>query len=326
MRLRTDSPLGISGCVLIAALASGLFASSCGDGDSRPADVALEDIVEELRTIVDSSRATPANGDFPGRDARVLETRLWYADTALRRPACRGSRCALILLAHGFGGNTARFDAIGQRLAAAGYIVAAVSFPLTNEDAPGGFTGGILDVRQEPQDLSAVTDALIAASHDRNDRLYRRIDSENIGAMGHSLGGAAVIAASRLTCCRDERLRATAYVEPVASTVEAFFGEPYAAAGPPTLTFQGEIDFPVPPAATRVFHAALDAPKILVEMVGGNHVNIIERFREQPDPLLDSTAHMMIAFFDHFLTGRGDRVREAIDDLRRDGHTVDYAP
>ncbi len=326
MRFRRIRHGKISSPVLVMAVATSLLAAACGngEGDHRPTQTALADVVEEVRTIVDSSRATPANGDFPGRPDRVLETRLWYADTALRRPACRGNRCALILLAHGFGGNTARFNAIGQRLAAAGYIVAAVSFPLTNEDAPGGFTRGILDVREQPRDLAVVTDALIAASRDRDDRLFGRIDGHNIGAMGHSLGGATVIAASRLTCCRDDRLRATAYVEPVASTVEAFFGEPYSAAGPPTLTFQGEIDFPVPPAATRKFHAALEPPKLLVEMVGGNHVNIIERFAERPDPLLNSTAKTMIAFFDHFLSGRGDRVREVIDDLRRQGHTVDY--
>ncbi len=324
MRYLASDRLMAKQIVVVVAAAS--LAISCGDDDGGgfPTDVALEDVIEETRTITDSTRATPPNGDFAGRIDRVLETRLWYAATPLSRPACRGSRCRLVLLAHGFGGRTERFDAIGQRLAAAGYIAVAVAFPLTNQDAPGGFNSGIGDVREQPQDLSVVVNALLEASNDPGDPLYQRVDDRGVGAMGHSLGGTTVIAATRSPCCADSRIAATVFVEPAATAVAPFFGEPFGAAGPPTLTFQGDVDFPIPPQASRDFHAALEAPKILIEMVGGNHVNMIERFLEQPDPLLDVAAEVMIAFYDTYLSGGGDRLEDVFASLRDDGHTVAY--
>ncbi|MEO2168343.1 MAG: alpha/beta fold hydrolase, partial [bacterium] len=250
-------------CIFSIAAAVGL---SCGTGATPPApsEIALEDVREEVRQIIDPTRATPANGDFAGRPDRLLETRIWSAEEALARPACRGGYCGLILLAHGFGGNTGRFDAIGQRLAAAGYLVAAVQFPLTNDQAPGGYSTGGIDLQAQPQDLSAVLDALLAANRDPQDSLFQRIDEERIGAMGHSAGGTTLLANTRLSCCIDTRIRATAYVEPAATFVAALFGENYSARGPPTLTLQGEIDFPITPEASREFNASLEPPKILV--------------------------------------------------------------
>ncbi|MDG2303978.1 MAG: alpha/beta fold hydrolase [Candidatus Binatia bacterium] len=297
---------------------------SCGDLaiDGAPTEIALQDVREEVRTFVDVRRSTPANEDFAGSSSRRLDTRLWYAERALRRPSCSGSRCALILLAHGFGGRTERFDAIGQRLAAAGYIIAAVSFPLTNQDAPGGFLNGGFDAGQQPADVSFVVDALLAASLAPADALYQRIDGAKVAAVGHSLGGTTVIAASRASCCRDTRLVATVYVEPATFAVEALFGESYSPSGPPTLTFQGTLDVPILAADTRAFHVGLEAPKILVEMVGGNHVNMIERLPTGPDPLLEEAAEMMIAFFDTYVVGGPDRVGEVAARLRASGHTV----
>ena len=296
----------------------------CGDAADPgfPRSAALEDIRETKRTFVDQNRVTPANGDFQGQAARVLETHLWYAEGPLARPACRGSRCALVILAHGFGGNPARFDAIGQRLAAAGYIVAAPTFPLTNEAAPGGFSQGALDTLSQPGDISFVIDALLQANRDRNDPLFERIDPERMGAMGHSLGGTTVIGATRVECCTDTRLDATAYVEPGASFVETLFGAPYDRQGPPTLTFQGEVEFPISPEASRIFQASIDAPRILVEMVGGNHINMIERFGAEPDPLLDQAARMMIAFFDAYVADSPQELTRAFEALRRQGHRV----
>lgn len=308
----------------IAALAVMLFVASCGDSgmDGAPTEIALEDVREAERTLVDVARSTPANEEFAGSSERSLHTRLWYAERALRRPACRGSRCALVLLAHGFGGRTERFDAIGRRLATAGYIVAAVTFPLTNQDAPGGFSNGGFDAAQQPADLSFVVDALLAASLDPKDSLYQRIDGENVAAVGHSLGGATVIAGSRASCCRDARFAATVYVEPVVFAVEVLFDESYSLAGPPTLTFQGTLEAPIPAAETRAFHAGLEAPKIYVEMAGGNHVNMIERLPTGPAPLLDEAAEMMIAFFDKYVVGGPDRVGEVAATLRDGGHVV----
>src|SRR5262249_48913050 len=120
------------------------LAAGCGDHGTASAPGAT--VVGEERTFVDASRPTPANGSYPGAGERTLATRLWYLERPVRSLAACGADggpCALVVLAHGFGGSTARFDAFGRALAAAGYVVAAPAFPLTNDQAPGGHTTAI---------------------------------------------------------------------------------------------------------------------------------------------------------------------------------------
>ena len=175
--------------VLVAALAA-----ACGDGGSAPpASVDVAAVRQEVRPIVDPTRPTRANGPAPAAAQRSLPTAVWYAPAAPPAPACRAGRCALVVLAHGLGGSTARFDAIARMLAAAGYVVAAPAFPLTHEGTPGGHIPGLTDVVEQPADLGVVIDALLEAAADRDDPLFGRIDPERIGALGHSLGGATVV-------------------------------------------------------------------------------------------------------------------------------------
>jgi len=308
---------------LMAIVLTVCLAAACGSDDSDNAidEVALEDIETESRTFVDRSRPTRPNGTFPGSDERTIATRIWFAPEPLDRPACRGQRCALVVLAHGFGGSTARFDAIARRLAVAGYVVAAPAFPLTNQNAPGGHLTAFGDVVSQPADLSFVLDRLLEANENRDDVLHERIDSERVAALGHSLGGATVIAASRSDCCRDDRVGATLLVAPASFIVAGSFGGPYATDGPPTLTVVGSADPLVSPASVAPFVTAIEPPKIYLELQGGDHVFIIEATEEVLDPLLDRTADMSIAFLDRSFAGV-DAVAEVAADLRAEGHTV----
>ncbi len=296
----------------------------CGDDSTtRETSVALDQVTNEVRTIVDQTRPTMANGSFVGADERSIETHLWYAEAALARPACRGERCALIILAHGFGGNPARFDAIGRRLAAAGYIVAAVRFPLTNEAAPGGFISAFGDLVNQPADLSRVLDALLEADAHTADPLYRRIDADRVALLGHSLGGATVIASTRLTCCSDPRIDANILVAPL-TAVSGAFGEEVSTDAFPTLIIQGSEDPILPPRQVAAFREAIDAPKVYVELDGGGHVLVIEATETRFSPLLDRSAEVSVAFLDRYLSGEGDEELELVAGrLRDEGHIVD---
>jgi predicted dienelactone hydrolase len=137
---------------------------------------------------------------------RPLVTRLWYpADakvecrtTALdwifvahavpEAPmAARPERLPLVLLSHGTGGSTSSLLWIAERLAAHGYLVAAVEHfgNAYGNDTPDG---AIAQWRR-PLDLSGTLDALLADA-----RFASRIDAGRVGAAGMSSGGYTVIA------------------------------------------------------------------------------------------------------------------------------------
>jgi predicted dienelactone hydrolase len=137
---------------------------------------------------------------------RPLVTRLWYpADAKVHSQvtaldwifvahavpeapmAALPERLPVVLLTHGTGGTPASLVWIAERLAAHGYLVAAVEHfgNVYGNDTP---EGAIAQWRR-PLDLSRTLDALLADS-----RFGGRIDPNRVGAAGMSSGGYTVIA------------------------------------------------------------------------------------------------------------------------------------
>jgi len=96
-------------------------------------------------------------------------------------------RLPLILLSHGTGGSALQLGWLATRLAAHGYIVAAVNHPGNSAIEP--YTAqGFREGWERPGDLSAVLDAMLADSV-----FGARIDTTRIGAAGFPLGGYTVL-------------------------------------------------------------------------------------------------------------------------------------
>ena len=320
-RFSMQVALPLSAVVLALTL---LGCGANGNDEVRPASASPAEVLEETRTFIDTTRSTPANGTEPASDHRELVTRLWYAPGALNAPACRGDRCALLLLAHGFGGNTMRFDAIARLLASAGYIVVAPAFPLTNDHAPGGHLNGFSDGMEQPADVSFVLDEMLAANDARADPLYGRIDAARIGVVGHSLGGTTVLGATRVACCTDARIDAVVLVAPAAFFVPNYFDTPAGPEGPPTLLVNGSDDVLILPQASLEFVHTLDPPWYFLEIAGVGHVFLIENIGD-PQPFLYVTARAATAFFDEYLGAQDGATVATLNALVAEGEAAEYA-
>jgi predicted dienelactone hydrolase len=95
----------------------------------------------------------------------------------------------LVVLSHGTGGSAAMLAWLGEHLAQAGYIVAAVDHHGNTASEPSPTAEGFMLWWERAIDLSRVIDHLLADAE-----LGGRIDGARIGAAGFSLGGYTVLA------------------------------------------------------------------------------------------------------------------------------------
>ncbi len=228
-------------------------------------------------TLVDDSRPTMANGTYPGAASRTLVTEIWYPsapvadapregvrDDALVRD---GAPYPLVVYSHGFMEFRQGGLFLARHLASHGYVVVSADYPLTNFFAPGG--PNLIDVAQQPGDVSFLIDQMLAFSAAPDNRFSGAVDDSRIGLSGLSLGGLTTSLAAFHPQLRDPRVRAAAAVAGLA----CFFGPDfYADRELPQLILHGDIDAIVPYVqnAVHAFDTAR-APKYLVTVHNASH-------------------------------------------------------
>lgn len=121
-----------------------------------------------------------------GTPPSVGDNSVFIGTQALRDAQPAPGEHPLLLLSHGYGGSWRNLNWLAQRMAAQGYIVAAVDHPGTtthNKNAKDA-----QQLWQRPQDLRRTLDAVLATP-----ALAGQVDSARIAALGHSLGGWTVL-------------------------------------------------------------------------------------------------------------------------------------
>lgn len=284
-----------------------LAAAACGDGgeeaaaDDEPSETEDEtetetgppfDVSATVTTLTDESRPTPETGGAPARATRDLETYLYEPDG--------GGPFPLIVFAHGLNGHPRKFTELHEEWAAAGYVVAAPTFPVSNDEAPGG--GDFIDLGEQPADMSFVLDHLLGP----DSPLTVAVDPGAIGAGGLSLGGATVYGMVYDDCCRDERVRAAMVLDgnPLAFS-------PDLTSGPPLLIAHADPDPSLPYDSAVDLYDATTIPSALLTIVGPAHA---EPFEDVAHPADEVASTVTVGWWDLWL-GEGDQpaVTERID-------------
>ena len=253
---------------LISLLAVGIFALYLSSAPQGPARGSASDsrlrpgphaVGRVDRTLVDTSRATQANGDFAGAETRTLEATLWFPENA-------DGAHPLVVYSHGFMSMRSEAVRYAEHLASYGFVVISADYPLTNFRAPGG--PNIADLVNQPGDVAFLIDSVTGWSD--TERPFRgTIDALRIGAAGLSLGGLTTTLAAFHPTLRDPRISAAVSIAgPSAIFTRRFFET----ANVPFLMIAGDADAIVDYAANAApIPEKLAHGGALLTLAGGTH-------------------------------------------------------
>lgn len=252
------------------------------------------DVATRVLKLRDSTRST---GHSTGRS---LPTTLFY-------PATGRGPFPVVVFTHGFLSDPDTYRALLTGWAAAGFVVAAPSYPLTRR----GSAGVLDDVDNQPADVRFVLGRVLALDQTPNDPLDGRIDTRHVAAAGHSAG--AVTTLGLLTpCCADSRITAALVLTGSAQR----FGTHFTTPGVPTLVLHGTDDDVIAPAEGRRLYAALPAPKAFVSLLGGTHS---APYDTATDPHFPTVLAVTTDFLRLTLDGREDAAAALRTDANRRG-------
>jgi dienelactone hydrolase len=245
-------------------------------------------------TFVDHHRTTDDPNGVRSAPTRTLVTEVYVPRGTGRYP--------LVVMAHGNAGNPGKLTQLLTAWARAGYVVAAPTFPLTNDltDQPSV----IADYLNQPGDVRFTITEVLRQSHHRKSPLFHRVDAHHIGVAGHSLGGGTVYGVAYNQCCRDHRIDAVVTMDAVRLP---FDDHRYAFRGTPLLMIHIKGDPVVPYSMSRDIYAVAAPPKYLMTLNEGIHY---EPYENAPSPHDAAVIRATTAFWNAYLKGvRADRHR-----------------
>ena len=262
-----------------AGSASSTSTDPSGNAEADTAEVGPFDVRSSVVTLTDPSRPTPSTAEADERPERELSTHLY-------EPAGDGP-FPLIVFAHGLNGHPRKFTQLHTAWAEEGYVVAAPTFPVSNDEAAGG--GDLIDLDEQPGDLGFVLDELLGP----DSPLESPIDPDRIGACGLSLGGATVYGFVYDDGCRDDRVVAAMVLD---GNELAF--TPDLTRGPPLLLIHADPDPRLPYDNAVAHYAAATVPAGFLTLHETAHA---EPYEDIADPADDLVEQVTIAWWDLWL-------------------------
>ncbi|MFI5047450.1 MAG: alpha/beta hydrolase family protein [Acidimicrobiia bacterium] len=254
-------------------------------------------VTTATRTFVDHTRATSPNGDAPGAPDRTLVTSFWLPDVPGTYP--------LVVFAHGYAVTPDFYTPMLERWAAAGYVVAAPTYPILS-GIPGGASH--VDYEETFADTSFVITSVLALGKD--DAVGARVDADRVAVAGHSDGEVIAFGVGFLECCRDPRVRA---VIAMAGNLENANNPHVRDTGTPILHVMETGDEYDPyPDSIAWDRANLTTPRWMFTLQGATHV---PPYQVPGNPHFELLASVVVDFLDGTLKGhpeRLDRIAETV--------------
>ena len=246
------------------------------------------------QTFVDDTRATPA---IPGTGVDASDDRSLV--TTVRIPRVEG-RLPLIVFSHGVDGHPDKFVRLLDAWAAAGYVVAAPAFPLSNALVPG--EASVFDLQEQSGDVSFLIDEVLAASHEPGSPFEGVVDNERIGIGGLSLGAATTYTTAFGECCTDDRVDAVVALAGLAVPVEPD------RLGTPTFVGHSDDDPLLSYDSAVELYEGFTGPAYMLTVFGGQHAWAYEDNDHPAGPVIDLAT---TRFWDRYLRG-DDEVPETL--------------
>jgi Chlorophyllase enzyme len=249
----SPSPTGHAGAHGLTDPAPGATRPRSTTTTTQPAPHAPFAVEDETETFTDPSRPTPDRGDVPGHPGRTLVT-------VIRRPMGLPGPLPLIVFAHGWDSNPGVYETLLDTWAAAGYLVAAPTFPDSASTLPGD---PISNYPEQSLDLSFVITQLLGG-------IAGPVNPAKIAVAGHSDGGTDIALLALNPMYADHRIRA--YLS-LSGEIPGGVPGTWSAATPGALFVAVGTDdeYGLYPQAQQVF-ASADMPKAFVTLDGGDHL------------------------------------------------------
>lgn len=235
--------------------------------------------------LVDASRPTVSRGTTIA-PSRSLPTTVYY-------PTDGGGPFPLLVFAHGFEIGPGPYAHFAGTLAAAGYVVAAPSFPLTDRNAAGAnLDRG--DLANQAADVTYVFDAVVGAAG--AGPLRGLVDGARLGVVGHSDGADTALDVGYYPGRADPRVRGVVAVAPDAMTGAG--GS--VGAGVPLLLAHGDRDSIVPISNSQTVFEQVRSHRFFAVLSGANHLPPVQGAAPH-GPVVEQ---LTVDFLDHYVAGR----------------------
>jgi len=127
-------------------------------------------------------------GEYKNVLLRDAKTKVSLYGSAVRDAAVLVGDAAhpLVVISHGYPGNRFLMSHFGENLASKGYVVASIDHTDSLYRDAGAFHSTLLN---RPLDQKFVLDEMHRMADEEGHFLYRKVDTENAGLMGYSMGG-----------------------------------------------------------------------------------------------------------------------------------------